>query len=172
MRKKEKTRVIWKHPKGRFEVRETEHYSLFEHRTYFTRECVMTPQKDARGLACDVPIEAPKVLFMRAAPRRKERVTDEEAQKFAKLFRSGMSVRSIGIETGRAGDTVANALRRIGFDIEKGTAPAPWTNGQLRKAIRMHKAGATYKEIGLALGKSDSAVRHKLASMGEELVWA
>ena len=37
MRKKEKTRVIWIHPQGRFELRETEHYSLFEGRTYHTR---------------------------------------------------------------------------------------------------------------------------------------
>ena len=171
MRKKEKTRVIWKHPKGRFEVRETEHYSLFEHRTYYTRECVFTPKKDARGLARDVPIEAPQVLYMRAE-RKKERVTDEEAQRFAKLFRTGMSVRSIGIETGRAGDTVANALRRLGFEIEKKPKREAWTDGQIRKAIRMHKAGAPYQQIGEALGKSGSAVRHKLASMGEEQVWA
>ena len=50
MREKEKTRVIWRHPQGRFEIQETEHYSLFDHCTYYTRECVFTPQDDARGL--------------------------------------------------------------------------------------------------------------------------
>lgn len=43
MREKEKTRVIWRHPQGRFEIQETEHYSLFDHCTYYTRECVFTP---------------------------------------------------------------------------------------------------------------------------------
>ena len=38
MREKEKTRVIWRHPQGRFEIQETEHYSLFDHCTYYTRE--------------------------------------------------------------------------------------------------------------------------------------
>lgn len=28
MREKEKMRVIWRHPQGRFEIQETEHYSL------------------------------------------------------------------------------------------------------------------------------------------------
>lgn len=51
MREKEKTRVIWRHPQGRFEIQETEHYSLFDHCTYYTRECVFTPQDDARGCA-------------------------------------------------------------------------------------------------------------------------
>lgn len=55
MRKKEKTRVIWRHPRGRFEIQETEHYSLFDHCTYYTRECVFTPQDDARGLCSEVP---------------------------------------------------------------------------------------------------------------------
>lgn len=55
MRKKEKTRVIWRHPQGRFEIQETEHYSLFDHCTYYTRECVFTPQDDARGLCSEVP---------------------------------------------------------------------------------------------------------------------
>mgnify|MGYP000275011060 CR=1 FL=1 len=55
MREKEKTRVIWRHPQGRFEIQETEHYSLFDHCTYYTRECVFTPQDDARGLCSEVP---------------------------------------------------------------------------------------------------------------------
>lgn len=41
--------------RGRFELRETEHYSLFEGRTYHTRECVFTPEDDARGLCSEVP---------------------------------------------------------------------------------------------------------------------
>ena len=75
MREKEKTRVIWRHPQGRFELRETEHYSLFEGRTYHTRECVFTPQDDARGLCSEeptgifVPVRRRKACRVRSATR-------------------------------------------------------------------------------------------------------
>lgn len=68
MREKEKMRVIWRHPQGRFEIQETEHYSLFDHCTYYTRECVFTPQDDARDYWPHVQAEARRIWReMRAA---------------------------------------------------------------------------------------------------------
>lgn len=78
MREKEKTRVIWRHPQGRFEIQETEHYSLFDHCTYYTRECVFTPQDDARGLCSEVPTGIFVPEEIKQDGRRQPRVTDEE----------------------------------------------------------------------------------------------
>lgn len=51
MRKKDKTRVIWIHPQGRFELRETEHYSLFEGRTYQTANAYLRRRTMRAGCA-------------------------------------------------------------------------------------------------------------------------
>ena len=165
MRKKEKTRVIWRHPQGRFEIQETEHYSLFEHRTYYTRECVFTPEVDARGLASavDVPYQPPE-----DKPRRVFRqVTPEEEEQFAEWYRAGMLVREIAQKFGRADTTIAAALRRQGCRLQPRIY---WTDSEVRKAVKMRKAGAMYKEIGAALGKSEGAVQDKFIRMGLELI--
>ena len=108
MRKKEKTRVIWRHPQGRFELRETEHYSMFEGRTYHTRECVFTPQDDARGLCSEVPTGIYVPEEIKQEGRWQPRVTDEEKQQLVKMYQAGMPIRAISRETGRApsSDTV------------------------------------------------------------------
>ena len=165
MRTQENTRVIWKHPLGRFELRETEHYSLFEHRTYVTRECVFTPEVDARGLASDVcvPYQPPE-----DKPRRVFRqVTPEEEEQFADLYRDGMLVREIARKFGRSDTTIAAALRRQGCRLQPRVY---WTDSEVRKAVKMRKAGAMYKEIGAALGKSEGAVQDKFIRMGLELI--
>ena len=114
MREKEKTRVIWRHPKGRFEIQETEHYSLFDHCTYYTRECVFTPQDDARGLCSEVPTGIYVPEEIKQDGRRQPRVTDEEKQRLAKMYHSGMPIRAISRETGRAYETIANVLEELG----------------------------------------------------------
>ena len=95
MREKEKTRVIWRHPQGRFEIQETEHYSLFEGRTYHTRECVFTPQDDTRGLCSEVPTAIYVPEEIKQDGRRQPRVTDEEKQRLAKMYQAGMPIRAI-----------------------------------------------------------------------------
>ena len=111
MRKKEKTRVIWRHPQGRFEIQETEHYSLFDHCTYYTRECVFTPQDDARGLCSEVPTGIYVPEEIKQDGRRQPRVTDEEVREMARLFASGMSVREVAKATKRNMRTVREHLR-------------------------------------------------------------
>nr|DAR54620.1 MAG TPA: hypothetical protein [Caudoviricetes sp.] len=88
MREKEKTRVIWRHPQGRFEIQETEHYSLFDHCTYYTRECVFTPQDDARGLCSEVPTGIYVPEEIKQDGRRQPRVTDEEKQRRCAKYHS------------------------------------------------------------------------------------
>lgn len=95
MRKKEKTRVIWRHPRGRFEIQETEHYSLFDHCTYYTRECVFTPQDDARGLCSEVPTG----IFVPAPPAPQKGVQGpvcgEDVDQWCEWYKAGRNVADI-----------------------------------------------------------------------------
>lgn len=93
MRDKEKTRVIWRHPQGRFELRETEHYSMFEGRTYHTRECVFTPQDDARGLCSEVPtgIYVPELCTPQKGVQCP--VSDADVDQWCEWYKAGKNVR-------------------------------------------------------------------------------
>lgn len=166
MREKEKTRVIWRHPQGRFELRETEHYSLFEGRTYHTRECVFTPQDDARGLCSEVPTAIYVPEEIKQEGRWQPRVTDEEKQQLVKMYQAGMPIRAISRETGRACDTISNVLEELGCRKKKLHKSVYWTYEEFQKAVAMRKRGYLYKEIGAALGKSNHAVQNKFAREG------
>lgn len=163
MREKEKTRVIWRHPRGRFEVQESEHYSLFDNCTYTTRECVFTPQDDARGLCSEVPTGIFVPEEIKQDGRRQPRVTDEEKQRLAKMYQAGMPIRAISRETGRAYETIANVLEELGCRKKKPHKSVHWT---YQKAVAMRKRGYLFKEIGAALGKSKNAVQNKFSREG------
>ena len=166
MRKKEKTRVIWRHPQGRFEIQETEHYSLFDHCTYYTRECVFTPQDDARGLCIELPsaIIVPKESKQDGG--RQPRVTDEEKLRLAKMYQAGKPIRAISRETGRAYETTANVLEELGCRKKIPHKSVHWTYEEFQKAVAMRKRGYLFKEIGAVLGKSNHAVQNKFAREG------
>lgn len=160
-----KVRVIWRHPKGRFEVQETEHYSIFDHCTYYTRECVFTPRDDARGLCSEVPDDYVPVE-MKYQGRPTPRVTPEEEAEFTEMYRCGMSARGIAKETGRAYETIVNALKRQGCAVKRLSSSVHWTHEEFQKAIAMRKRGYLLKEIGAAIGKSKNAVQNKFAREG------
>lgn len=166
MRKKEKTRVIWRHPQGRFELRETEHYSLFEGRTYHTRECVFTPDDDARGLCSEVPTGIFVPEEIKQDGRRQPRVTDEEKQRLAKMYQAGMPIRAISRETGRSYETIAKVLEELGCRKKIPHKSVHWTYEEFQKAVAMRKRGYLFKEIGAALGKSNHAVQNKFSREG------
>lgn len=166
MREKEKTRVIWRHPQGRFEIQETEHYSLFDHCTYYTRECVFTPQDDARGLCSEVPTVIYVPEEIKQEGRWQPRVTDEEKQRLAKMYQAGMPIRAISRETGRAYETITNVLEELGCRKKKPHKSVHWTYEEFQKAVVMRKRGYLFKEIGAALGKSNHAVQNKFAREG------
>lgn len=166
MREKEKMRVIWRHPQGRFELQETEHYSLFDHCTYYTRECVFTPQDDLRGLCSEVPAYDTVPEELKNRGRQMPRVTDKEKQQFAEMYRCGMPLRAIARETGRAQKTIADALEELGCRKKPGRESAHWTYEEVQKAINLRRRGYLFKEIGAALGKSTHAVQNKFAREG------
>lgn len=167
MSKQAKMRVIWRHPQGRFEIRETEHFSPYDRCTYYTRECVFTPQDDARGLCSEVPISIYVPEDIKQVGRWQPRVTDEEKQRLAKMYQAGMPIRAISRETGRASDTISNVLEELGCRKKRPhRTSVHWTYEEFQKAVAMRKRGYLFKEIGAALGKSDHAVQNKLAREG------
>ena len=119
MREKEKTRVIWRHPQGRFELRETEHYSLFEGRTYHTRECVFTPDDDARGLCSEVPTG----IFVPAPPAPQKGVQGpvyvEDVDQWCEWYKAGRNVADIAEMARRSKATVAARLFASGLSVRE-----------------------------------------------------
>ena len=167
MREKDKTRVIWRHPQGRFEIQETEYYSPYDHCFYRTRECVFTPQDDARGLCSEVPTAIYVPEEIKQEGRWQPRVTDEEKQQLVKMYQAGMPIRAISRETGRAYETITNVLEELGCRKKKPhRTSVHWTYEEYQKAVAMRKRGYLLKEIGAALGKSDHAVQNKFAREG------
>lgn len=162
MQKQAKMRVIWRHPQGRFEVQETEHYSAFDHCTYYTRKCVFTPQDDMRGLCSSVSAYVVPEAAKQEG-RRMPRVTDEERRQFVEMYRCGMPLRAIAKETGRSQKTISDALEELVCRKKKQCTSVHWTYEELQKAVAMRKRGYLMKEIGAALGKSSHAVQSKLA---------
>ena len=98
--------------------------------------------------------------------RRQPRVTDEEKQRLAKMYHSGMPLRAISKETGRAYETIVNVLEEFGCRKKKPHKSVHWTYEEYQKAVAMRKRGYLFKEIGAALGKSKNAVQNKFAREG------
>lgn len=79
-------RIVYRHPKGRFEVVETIGTNMMGN-TYRFREAVLTPEKDERGLLTNTAMPAP-VLWDRPEPQQdklktmrggvRKKLTDEE----------------------------------------------------------------------------------------------
>lgn len=111
MREKEKTRVIWRHPQGRFEIQETEHFSPYDHCTYYTRECVFTPQDDARGLCSEVPtgIFVPELCTPQKGVQGP--VSDVDVDQWCEWYKAGKNVADIAEMARRSKATVAARSR-------------------------------------------------------------
>lgn len=159
MRKKEKTRVIWRHPQGRFELRETEHYSLFEGRTYHTRECVFTPDDDARGLCSEVPTG----IFAPALPAPQKGVQGpvcgEDVDQWCEWYKAGRNVADIAETARRSKATVAARLRA------RGLLPAPVprvTDEEVREMARLFASGLSVREVAKATKRNMRTVREHL----------
>lgn len=159
MRKKEKTRVIWIHPQGRFELRETEHYSLFEGRTYHTRECVFTPQDDARGLCSEVPTG----IFVPAPPAPQKGVQGpvyvEDVDQWCEWYKAGKNVADIAEMARRSKATVAARLRTRGLLPD----PVPRvTDEEVREMARLFASGLSVREVAKATKRNMRTVREHL----------
>ena len=153
MRKKEKTRVIWRHPRGRFEIQETEHYSLFDHCTYYTRECVFTPQDDARGLCSEVPTQPTPQKGVQGP------VYVEDVDQWCEWYKAGRNVADIAEMARRSKATVAARLRARGLLPD----PVPRvTDEEVREMARLFASGLSVREVAKATKRNMRTVREHL----------
>ena len=81
-------KTVYRHPKGRFEVRETMHHAFGN--TYTVREAFLTPDEDRRRL--------PEAMRIRQSTETEDKpeihfvpVSDCEAKGFAELYRDNVT---------------------------------------------------------------------------------
>lgn len=108
-------RVIWTHPKGRFEVVERT-YRALDGRLGHVRECRFTLRRDVRGLACDVAAQPISVEPALCVPQKGVHgpVTAADVDTWCKWYRQGKSVADISEMAGRNEKTVTAKLKSAG----------------------------------------------------------
>lgn len=145
-------KTVYRHPKGRFEVRETTHHAFGN--TYVVREAFLTPDKDRRRLPemmrrnSEIE-EKPKIPFIA--------VTACEAEGFAELYRDNVSIEEIAHRFHRTPETVRSHLRQLG--VIKTRKSGFWKIAEIREAKDMVKNGYSLSEIARKFDRTESSVQ-------------
>ena len=147
-------KTVYRHPKGRFEVRETTHHAFGN--TYVVREAFLTPDEDRRRLpeAMRIRLSAetedkPKIHFIA--------VTACEAEGFAELYRDNVSIEEIAHRFHRTPETVRSHLRQLG--ALKTRKADFWKVTEIREAKDMVKNGYSLSEIARKFNRTESSVQ-------------
>ena len=136
-------KTVYRHPKGRFEVRETTHHAFGN--TYVVREAFLTPDEDRRRL----PEDKPEVHFVA--------VSDREAERFAELYRDSVTIEEIAHRFHRTQETVRSHLRRLG--VIQTRKVGFWKIEEIREAKAMVKNGYSLSEIARKFDRTESSVQ-------------
>ena len=162
-------RVIYRHPQGRFEVRERTGRGALGGGTYVVREAVLTPQKDSRG-TFHRPRRKETAHFHYAPPtdaldevqpmREYRRMTEDEQGRAAVLFRKGYNVADIARNIGRDESTVASFLERAG--MRKRKPKNLLTEEELARAEELHAQGMSIREAAHRIGRSYATVYDRM----------
>lgn len=146
--------VIYRHPKGRFEVRETTHHAFGN--TYTVREAFLTPDEDRRRLPEAMRIrqsepeaDKPKVSYVA--------VSDREAEGFAELYRDSATIEEIAHRFHRTQVTVRSHLRRLG--VIQTRKVGFWKIEEIREAKALIAGGYSVSEVAKKLGRTESSVQ-------------
>lgn len=145
-------KTVYRHPKGRFEVRETTHHAFGN--TYVVREAFLTPDKDRRRLPemmrrNSETEEKPKIPFVA--------VTACEAEGFAELYRDSVTIDEIAHRFHRTQETVRSHLRRLG--VIQARKVGFWKIEEIREAKAMVKNGYSLSEIARKFDRTESSVQ-------------
>lgn len=147
-------KTVYRHPKGRFEVRETTHHAFGN--TYVVREAFLTPDEDRRRLPEAMRIrqsepeaDKPKVSYVA--------VSDREAEGFAELYRDSVAVEEIAHRFHRTQETVRSHLRRLG--VIQTRKVGFWKIEEIREAKAMVKNGYSLSEIARKFDRTESSVQ-------------
>ena len=162
-------RIVYRHPKGRFEVIERSGTDIFGN-LYHIREAQLTPEKDERGLLTNPAMPAP-VLWDRPEPQQdkpktlrggvRKKLTDEEKTWIRRLFADGMTMKQIAKEIGRTDSVVRSYLT----DEAKLRTPRgwrAWTDEEREEARWLYASGMTLHQVGKVMGRTFSAVKHAM----------
>ena len=151
-------KVVYRHPQGRFEVRERTGRCALGGGTYAIREAVLTPQKDNRGTfhrprrneTAQIKMELPD------EERKPKRLTAREQETAVKMFREKHSIAEIARELARPDSTIRNFLTRHGEWV-----PKPknfFSEKELAQAEAMIAQGMAVVDIARSLGRSKDTV--------------
>ena len=147
-------KTIWRHPKGRFEVRETTHHAFGN--TYVVREAFLTPDEDRRRL--------PEAMRIRQSAETEDKpevhfvaVSDCEAEGFAELYRDNVTIDEIAHRFHRTQETVRSHLRRLG--VIQTRKAGFWKIEEIREAKAMVKNGYSLSEIARRFDRTESSVQ-------------
>lgn len=147
-------KTVYRHPKGRFEVRETTHHAFGN--TYVVREAFLTPDEDRRRL--------PEAMRIRQSAETEDKpkspfiaVTACEAEGFAELYRDNVSIEEIAHRFHRTPETVRSHLRRLG--VIKTRKSGFWKIAEIREAKDMVKNGYSLSEIARKFDRTESSVQ-------------
>ncbi len=147
-------KTVYRHPKGRFEVRETTHHAFGN--TYVVREAFLTPDEDRRRL--------PEAMRIRQSAETEDKpeihfvpVSDCEAEGFAELYRDNVTIEEIAHRFHRTPETVRSHLRRLG--ALKMRKVGFWKIAEIREAKDMVKNGYSLSEIARKFNRTESSVQ-------------
>ena len=147
-------KTVYRHPMGRFEVRETTHHAFGN--TYVVREAFLTPDEDRRRL--------PEAMRIRQSAETEDKpkspfiaVTACEAEGFAELYRDNVSIEEIAHRFHRTPETVRSHLRRLG--ALKMRKSGFWKVTEIREAQDMMSSGCSRSEIARKLGRTENSIQ-------------
>ena len=147
-------KTVYRHPKGRFEVRETTHHAFGN--TYRVREAFLTPDEDRRRL--------PEAMRIRQSAETEDKpevhfvpVSDCEAEGFAELYRDSVTIEEIAHRFHRTQETVRSHLRRLG--VIQARKVGFWKTEEIREAKAMVKNGYSLSEIARKFDRTESSVQ-------------
>ena len=147
-------KTVYRHPKGRFEVRETTHHAFGN--THTVREAFLTPDEDRRRL--------PEAMRIRQSAETEDKpevhfvaVSDREAEGFAELYRDNVTIEEIAHRFRRTQETVRSHLRRLG--ALKMRKSGFWKVTEIREAQDMMSSGCSRSEIARKLGRTESSIQ-------------
>lgn len=147
-------KTVYRHPKGRFEVRETTHHAFGN--TYVVREAFLTPDEDRRRL--------PEAMRIRQSAETEDKpevhfvaVSNREAEGFAELYRDNVTIEEIAHRFHRTQETVRSHLRRLG--VIQTRKVGFWKTEEIREAKAMVKNGYSLSEIARKFDRTESSVQ-------------
>lgn len=162
-------KVVYRHPQGRFEVRERTGRGALGGGTYVVREAVLTPQKDSRGTfhrpsryeTAQIKISAPKKIEEdEPEPREAKRMTLYEQERAAELCREGYSVAYIARKIGRANSSVACFLERSGLRPREPKNPV--TEAEIDRVEELVAQGYSINKAAQVIGRATQTIYKKI----------